>query len=227
MLMLIDNSDLIYQFTILAIFSIAIIFFVAMYWYAQSLQSAIRDEEQTRQELLVNSLELDKSKLRNNILEAESATSAERTKRLELEATLHHNKLISNSLFQSRQSELLAEIESMLIKAEDSVQVEKGEIGKIKQKLRESLRMEEGWASFRDQFLQIHPDFFSLLQREYPRLTQNDLRHCAYIKMRLTTKEIARLMGINPSSVQISRVRLKKKMALAKEVDLIKFVAAY
>lgn len=224
---LIDNSDQIYQFTILGIFLIAIVFFLAMYWYAQSLQRAMRIEDQTRQDLLVNSLELDKSRLKNSILEAQSSASAERTKRLELEASLHNNELISNTLLLSRHSQIMTDIEKMVIEGGATEQINEPTLSRLKQRLRESLRLDEGWASFRDHFLKIHPDFFDNLERQYPRLTQNDLRHCAYIRMRLTTKEIARLLGINPTSVQISRVRLKKKMNLPKEVDLIKFIADY
>ncbi|MBK8505824.1 MAG: hypothetical protein IPL46_28700 [Saprospiraceae bacterium] len=58
------------------------------------------------------------------------------------------------------------------------------------------------------------------MERLFPNLTQNDLRHCAYIRMRLSTKEIAELMNVNPTSVQIARVRLKKKMGLPEEIDL-------
>lgn len=56
-------------------------------------------------------------------------------------------------------------------------------------------------------------------------LSQNDLRHCAYIRMGMSTKEIARLFNINPTSVQINRVRLKKKLKLGPAEDLIHYIA--
>ena len=70
----------------------------------------------------------------------------------------------------------------------------------------------------------MHPNFVQRIEYAYPRLTENDLRHCAYIRMRLTTKEIAQLMNVNPTSIQIARVRLKKKMSLDQDTDLRNFI---
>lgn len=58
----------------------------------------------------------------------------------------------------------------------------------------------------------------------YSELSQNDLKHCAYIKVKLTSKEIARIMNISPKSVQMIRYRLKKKMNLGKDDDLYEFI---
>jgi len=79
---------------------------------------------------------------------------------------------------------------------------------------------ENNWDDFKLHFEKVHPDFFTKLGNAYPSLSQTDNKHCAYIRMKLNTKEIARLLGISATSVQMARFRLKKKMNLGKDIDL-------
>lgn len=76
------------------------------------------------------------------------------------------------------------------------------------------------WDTFKIHFENVHPEFFQKLSETYPKFTPNDLRICAYIKMGLLNKEIASLMNIAPSSVKMSKNRIKKKMNLGEEDSL-------
>ena len=73
-------------------------------------------------------------------------------------------------------------------------------------------------------FEEVHPRFFQALTQRTPGLSLTDIRHCAYIRLDLDTKEIARLLNIAPTSVQIARVRLKKKLELDRTQDLKEFI---
>ncbi len=66
--------------------------------------------------------------------------------------------------------------------------------------------------------------FFLALKEKYPDLTPNDLRLCAYLRLNLSTKEIARLLNISPRGVEISRHRLRKKLNLTKDEHLFDFL---
>ncbi len=66
--------------------------------------------------------------------------------------------------------------------------------------------------------------FFMALKEKYPCLTPNDLRLCAYLRLNLSTKEIARLLNISPRGVEISRHRLRKKLNLPKDEHLFDFL---
>ncbi|MFO7874474.1 MAG: hypothetical protein R6U62_08320 [Bacteroidales bacterium] len=66
--------------------------------------------------------------------------------------------------------------------------------------------------------------FFKKLKEKYPDLTPNDLRLCAYLRLNLTTKEIAQLLNISPRGVEISRHRLRKKLMLKKDENLYEFL---
>ncbi len=87
-----------------------------------------------------------------------------------------------------------------------------------------NLHGEEGWRSFKMYFEQIHPHFFRDLLEDFPKLSQKDLRHCAFIRMNLSVKEIARLSLMTPKSVEVARYRLKKKIGLSAEASLSSYI---
>ncbi|NBC84100.1 MAG: PAS domain-containing protein [Bacteroidetes bacterium] len=84
--------------------------------------------------------------------------------------------------------------------------------------------IENEWDKIKQHFNVVHKHFFRTLMNLNPGLTQNELRHCAYIKLNLSTKEIARLFNVKDSSVQKSRVRLKKKLGLKSTDDLFSYL---
>jgi DNA-binding CsgD family transcriptional regulator len=73
-------------------------------------------------------------------------------------------------------------------------------------------------------FESIHKSFFTHLRQNNAALSQTDLQLCAYIKLNMTTKEIARLMNIAPESVNTHRYRLRKKLTLPAEETLDGFI---
>lgn len=77
---------------------------------------------------------------------------------------------------------------------------------------------------FQSNFNLIHKDFFNLLDNKYPNLTRNDKILCVYLKMNLTSKEIAPLLNISIRGVEVSRYRLRKKMNLDKDLNLSDFL---
>ena len=58
----------------------------------------------------------------------------------------------------------------------------------------------------------------------HPELTPNDLRLCAYLRLNLSSKEIAPLLNISVRSVEVKRYRLRKKMALPHENSLTTYI---
>ncbi len=87
--------------------------------------------------------------------------------------------------------------------------------------------MDKGWNQVMFHFNELHEDFFDRLKKAYPSLTPKDLRLCAYLKMNLTTKEMATLMNVSLRGVEASRYRLRKKLDLSSEANLTEFVMGY
>lgn len=77
--------------------------------------------------------------------------------------------------------------------------------------------------TFEIQMDELHQEFFKKLKEQHPGLSNNDLRLCAYLKIGLSTKEIAEILNILPSSAFITRSRLRKKLNLAVDEDFHTF----
>jgi len=78
---------------------------------------------------------------------------------------------------------------------------------------------------FETYFDEVHEDFFERLKKKFPQLSPKDLRLCAYIRMNISTKEIATLLNISDRGVEITRYRLRKKMELSREINLSTFLS--
>lgn len=82
------------------------------------------------------------------------------------------------------------------------------------------LENDEDWRILKQHFNAVHENFFDKLLAKHPSISETELRHCMFIKLHLQTKEIARILSIDPRSVQTARYRIKKKMDLEEDVDL-------
>ena len=74
---------------------------------------------------------------------------------------------------------------------------------------------------YTDQFNAAYPGYFEYLTRNYKDLTTSDLKLCTFLRMNLNTKEIADIMGLSVRSVESRRYRLRKKIQLSKDEDLV------
>ena len=70
-------------------------------------------------------------------------------------------------------------------------------------------------------FEEVHAGFFEDLIKKHPKLTAHDLRHCALIRLNLSIEETSTIVGISADSIKTARFRLKKKMDLDSQTDLL------
>ncbi len=85
----------------------------------------------------------------------------------------------------------------------------------------QSIRTSDNWESIKKHFDEVHPSFIDTMLNKYPLLSQSELKHCTYIKMNLSTTEIAQLLNVSKRAIQTARYRLKQKMDLGKNEDLL------
>ncbi len=95
---------------------------------------------------------------------------------------------------------------------------------KVLRLIKESLSFEDEWKNFVTHFEKVHPSFFRTLKSQCPQLTTEDLKHCAYIRIYLSNKEIAQLLNITPKSVITHHHRIKKKMVLSDELKFADYI---
>ncbi|HEX8018020.1 MAG TPA: LuxR C-terminal-related transcriptional regulator [Flavobacterium sp.] len=80
------------------------------------------------------------------------------------------------------------------------------------------------WEDFKIYFEQSDPEFLLALAKKHPSLSPKDLKYCCYIKMNMSNNDITNLLGINQESVRTHKYRLKKKLTLEKEQDIISYL---
>ncbi len=80
------------------------------------------------------------------------------------------------------------------------------------------------WNVFKEAFDNADKDFLKKAKSAHSSLTPNDLRLCAYLRLNLSSKEIAPLLNISVRSVEIKRYRLRKKMELTHEQGLVEYI---
>lgn len=83
---------------------------------------------------------------------------------------------------------------------------------------------EDSWNVFKEAFDNADKDFLKKVKLAHPSLTPNDLRLCAYLRLNLSSKEVAPLISISVRSVEIKRYRLRKKMELSHEQGLVEYI---
>lgn len=88
----------------------------------------------------------------------------------------------------------------------------------------ENLSDEDEWTLFQENFDLIHENFFRKLKHNYPSLTPSDLRLCTLLRLNYTTKEIARMLNLTPRGVEAARYRLRKKLELDGDINLVEFM---
>jgi len=86
------------------------------------------------------------------------------------------------------------------------------------------LRMDKDWQRFERHFDEVHSGFTKKLKELYPELTPSELRLCTYLRLNMTTKDIAQLLNISVRGVEISRYRLRRKLKLDSDTNLIDFM---
>nr|HPQ21661.1 LuxR C-terminal-related transcriptional regulator [Saprospiraceae bacterium] len=96
-------------------------------------------------------------------------------------------------------------------------------------KVKELLKIIERSKNDKNDSFQIHIDelnqnYIHNLKAIFPSLSMYDLRLCTYIKTGLSTREIADIMNVLPSSINVSRSRLRKKLNLESNDDLFSFL---
>ena len=117
-------------------------------------------------------------------------------------------------------SELVEELRSQLEQFRSEVVIPKERIENVSQILHSSILTDDDWEQFKNLFEQVHRNFFAELKIKYPSLTQAETRIAALLKLNISTREMANMLGISVESANKARYRLRKKLELQPEEDL-------
>lgn len=144
-----------------------------------------------------------------------------KSEKQQLEIALQNKKLVASSMMLEEKDQALKVIKEYIDDARGRDSVAKDVATKINMAVNQHLMSEREWERFKLSFEQVYPDFFDGLSTQYPELTEYDLRLCAFYMMGIDTKQIALILNVQPLSIQRSRSRIRKKMALDRDTDFI------
>jgi DNA-binding CsgD family transcriptional regulator len=121
-----------------------------------------------------------------------------------------------------KKGELLSKIKDELTRVIRSLEnpVAVNEIKKVLKSVSDDDKIDQEWEAFARHFDKVHSEFVLNLKEKYPALSANEVKLCIYLRMNLSSKEIAQLMSISVRGVEISRYRLRKKLGITSEVNL-------
>lgn len=148
-------------------------------------------------------------------------------KELENELEMKNKELTSNVMSLMKKNEVLSDIADKLMEIRnEAVKDEtKSAIKKIVRELQKTTD-DEIWEEFEIRFKQVHSDFYEKLIQQFPNLSPNEQRLCAFLRLNMTTKEISELTGQRTGTLEIARARLRKKLGITNtQVNLVTFLS--
>ena len=161
-------------------------------------------EQEKEKELALLQLENDRTvmKLQNDKLQSEVESK--------------NRELAVTTMNIVRKNELLMSIKEALLNSGNSKEV--------LHIVEDNINSEGDWEHFQEIFNQTYRDFLNRLKSLHPDLTPNDIKLCIYLRLNLSSKEIAPLLNISTQSIEIKRYRLRKKMRLARNQNLTDYI---
>lgn len=130
-------------------------------------------------------------------------------------------EMMSIALQINQKNQILAQIRNGLSSVKPETDAGKAQLREIDKIIKSNLSLDNDWEKFSYYFVQVHPNFFKNLLKKYPNLTQNELKHCAFMRVNLSLSETASILGVNTKSVEMARYRIKKKLELSPDDDLV------
>ncbi|SFR47461.1 TPR repeat-containing protein [Robiginitalea myxolifaciens] len=139
---------------------------------------------------------------------------------------IEHKKkeLASQTLHLVQKNTFLEELQENLQALRQSPEKFKMEFRRIAMLLKKEKASDRDWETFKTYFSEVHNDFDQKLKTLADKITEKEIRLAAFLRMNLTTKEIAATMNVLPDSILKSKYRLKKKLGLEQETDLVEFL---
>ncbi len=180
-------------------------------------EQQIKYEEEQKKINYLKQLEIDK---------AQNMLTELTNQKLQLEIDSKNSELTNFTMHLVQKGELLSNLKSHMSKMTKLINnpIAHEELKKMIKVINDEEKMDNDWENFTNHFDKAHNSFTVNLKEKFPKLTANDLKICTFLRLNLSTKEIAQLMNISMRGVELSRYRLRKKLNLVTEISLFDFL---
>jgi DNA-binding CsgD family transcriptional regulator len=199
------------------IYIILVFIILYMLYKIQAARYIKRYKEQQKELELKHQIELEKT---------EKKLIQIKNEKLESEIEYKNSELASSAMNLVQKKEFILKIKDTLkhLNKNEKESLDSQELKKLLRSLAEEEKLNDEWEQFSIHFNNVHGDFLVKLSEKYPTLKAHELKLCAYLRMNLSSKEIAQLMSISVRGVEISRYRLRKKLNIPTETNLFQFL---
>jgi hypothetical protein len=148
--------------------------------------------------------------------------------KLEEELEFKNRELTTNVMYLLKKNELITNISGKLIRTKLEF---KKENQQIIQDIINELKLgqdSDTWAEFEAHFTRVHTGFYEKLQEKFPNLSSNERKLCAFLRLNMSTKDIAAITYQSINSITVARSRLRKKLNIeGDEINLVNFLAKF
>lgn len=197
----------------------AVIFYlIVIFVLGQFINKAYKNYYHTQREKLIeeNNLLLEIKELENS-----QELMKIRNEQLSQDVDNKNKELAVSTMSLIKKNELLSVIKEDLKNTSEESNIS---IKSVIKNITKNISEEDSWTVFKEAFDNADKDFLKKVKLAHPSLTPNDLRLCAYLRLNLSSKEVAPLINISVRSVEIKRYRLRKKMELPHEQGLVEYI---
>jgi len=136
------------------------------------------------------------------------------------EVELNKKELTLTALQLMEKDKLLGEIKDDL----EKIQKDKNDVSINKIRSTIQVNSKKKWEEFEARFVQINNSFYESLNKKHNNLSRNELKLCALIKLNFSSKEMADILGVSADSINKARYRLRKKMDLTRDENLVTYI---
>jgi len=158
-------------------------------------------------------------KLQKELVNKQKEINTLNQEKFNLELDKKNRELSSFALQMATKNEFINELKEKL-----NIGVDYNDTRSIIAQINLQVNSESDWDSFKLHFEEVHPAFFSRIKSKFPDLTSNELRLSAFLKLNLTSKEIANISNVTKEAIDKSRNRLRKKLGLLPDDSLSDFI---
>lgn len=200
---------------------------LAGFWLTyRTLRDASRRSSRRVAEKKEKELEDMRRAARQESLEKDYEIAELKSRQLELDVKHKAEELSNITMNVVRKNEILLDISQRLdrMHTEGASAETLKEIAKIKSLIKKNISHDDDWRNFLHNFDTAYDDFARRLSETHPGLTQTELRVCCYLRMGLSSKDIAPLFNISYRSVEMTRYRVRKKLGMDRDVNLADYL---
>ncbi|VBB48378.1 conserved exported hypothetical protein [uncultured Paludibacter sp.] len=155
-----------------------------------------------------------------------------KNQKLQYELRHKSQELANSTMNLIRKNEMLLELNNEIEKLNQAVgSKDFEEINKklngMQKHIKENIKHDNDWRVFQENFDIVYDNYLKRLCEKYPNLSGTDRKICAYLKMNLSSKDMAPLLNMTVRSIEMNRYRIRQKMNLDRDTNLAEYLQRF